>query len=161
MQPVIHGFLDVGIQVEIFVETKPKILIVEDDASQRLLYSEELKEQGYEPIAAKNGKEAMQILKKVKPDLIVLDIVMPVMDGMEALGRIIGRHKDIPIILYSSYPHYREDFMSWMADAYLTKSSDLTELKETVKDLLKKKRKGGKPLREGVGQNEDVKRKKT
>jgi two-component system response regulator (stage 0 sporulation protein F) len=143
------------------MEPKPKILIVEDDASQRLLYSEELKEEGYEPITAKNGKEAMQILKKIKPDLIVLDIIMPVMDGMEALGRIIGKHKDIPIILYSSYPHYKDDFMSWMADAYLTKSSDLTELKETIKNLLEKKRKGTKPIREGVIKDENVKGKKT
>jgi DNA-binding response OmpR family regulator len=120
-----------------------------------------LKEEGYEPITAKNGKEAMQILRKFKPDLIVLDIIMPVMDGMEALGRIIGKHKDIPIILYSSYPHYRDDFMSWMADAYLTKSSDLTELKETIKNLLAKKRKGTKPMREGVGKDKNVKRKKT
>jgi two-component system response regulator (stage 0 sporulation protein F) len=143
------------------VEPKVKILIVEDNASQRLLYSEELKEEGYEPITAKNGKEAMQILKKIKPDLITLDIIMPVMDGMEALGRIIGKHKDIPIILYSSYPHYKDDFMSWMADAYLTKSSDLTELKETIKILLEKKRKGMKPVREGGKQDENVKRKKT
>jgi two-component system response regulator (stage 0 sporulation protein F) len=84
-----------------------------------------------------------------------------VMDGMEALGRIIGKHKDVPIILYSSYPHYREDFMSWMADAYLTKSSDLTELKETIKNLLEKKMKSVKPKREGVRQDENVKRKKT
>jgi DNA-binding response OmpR family regulator len=143
------------------MEPKPKILIVEDDASQRLLYSEELKEEGYEPITVKNGKEAMQILKKIKPDLIVLDIIMPVMDGMEALGRIIGKHKDIPIVLYSSYPHYRDDFMSWAADTYLTKSSDLTELKETVRNLLEKKKKGVKLKREGVGQDENVKRKKT
>jgi CheY-like chemotaxis protein len=143
------------------METKPKILIVEDNASQRLLYSEELKEEGYEPVTAKNGKEAIQILKKLKPDLIVLDIVMPVMDGMEALGRIIGKHKDIPIILYTSYPDYRQDLMSWAADAYLTKSSDLTELKETIKNLLEKKRKGVKPMREGVGKDENVKRKKS
>jgi CheY-like chemotaxis protein len=142
------------------MEPKPKILIVEDDASQRLLYSEELKEEDYEPVTAKNGKEAIQILKKLKPDLIVLDIVMPVMDGMEALGRIIGKHKDVPIILYTSYPDCRQDFMSWVGDAYLTKSSDLTELKETIKNLLKK-RKGAKPTREGVGKNENVKRKKT
>lgn len=133
------------------MESKPKILIVEDDASQRLLYSEELGEEGYEPITAKNGKEAMQVLKKFKPDLIVLDIVMPVMDGMEALGRIIGKHKGIPIVLYSSYPHYKDDFMSWAADAYLTKSSNLTELKETIKNLLGKKKKGVKPMREGEG----------
>jgi two-component system response regulator (stage 0 sporulation protein F) len=123
------------------MKMKAKILIVEDDESQRLLYSEELKEEGYEPLLAKNGKEAIRVLKKIKPDLIVLDIVMPVMDGMEALGRIVGQHKDIPIILYSSYPHYKEDFMSWAADAYLTKSSDLTELKRMIRNLLEERRK--------------------
>jgi CheY-like chemotaxis protein len=68
----------------------PKILIVEDDECQRFLYSEELKEEDYDPILAKNGKEAMQFLRTMKPDLVVLDVVMPVMDGMEALGRMIG-----------------------------------------------------------------------
>jgi len=119
---------------------RAKILIVEDDESQRFLYSEELKEESYEPITAKNGKEAIRMLKDLKPDLIILDIVMPVMDGMETLGRIIGQYKDLPVILFSSYPHYREDFMSWAADAFLTKSSDLTELKQAVRNLLEKKR---------------------
>jgi DNA-binding response OmpR family regulator len=132
------------------MEARARVLIVEDDENQRLLYSEELKEEGYLPILAKNGKEAIRILKDFRPDLVVLDIVMPVMDGMEALGRIIGKYKDIPIILHSFYPHYRDDFMSWAADAYLIKSSDLTELKKTIKNLLEKKRKSVKPKREGV-----------
>jgi two-component system response regulator (stage 0 sporulation protein F) len=143
------------------MEPRTRVLIVEDDESQRLLYSDELKEEGYEPILAKNGKEAIRILKDFKPDLVVLDIVMPVMDGMEALGRTISKYKDIPIILYSSYPHYRDDFMSWAADAYLIKSSDLTDLKKTIKNLLEKKRKGVKLKREGGRQDENVKRKKT
>jgi two-component system response regulator (stage 0 sporulation protein F) len=117
---------------------RPKILIVEDDESQRLLYSEELKEEGYDPILAKNGKEAMQFLRTMKPDLVVLDVVMPVMDGMEALGRMIGRYRDVPIILHSSYPQYKEDFMSYAADAYVNKSSDLTDLKRVIGDLLKR-----------------------
>jgi len=117
---------------------RAKILIVEDDESQRFLYSEELREEGYDPVLAKNGKEAIQVLKTLKPDLIVLDIVMPIMDGMEALGRIISQHKDIPVVLYSSYSNYKQDFMSWAADAYLTKSSDLTELKRVIKSLLTK-----------------------
>jgi DNA-binding response OmpR family regulator len=141
------------------MEPKPKILIVEDDANQRLLYSEELKEEGYEPISAKNGKEAIRLLKDLKPDLIVLDIVMPVMDGMEALGRIIGKHKEVPVILHSSYPQYKEDYMSWAADAYLLKSSDLTELKETIKNLLGKRKKSRHP-REEVKKDEGTKRKK-
>jgi len=79
-------------------------------------------------------------LEKDKPDLVVLDIVMPKMDGMEALGRIIGKDKSIPVILHTSHPGYQEDFMSWAADAYILKSCDLSELKETVKNLLETKR---------------------
>jgi two-component system response regulator (stage 0 sporulation protein F) len=120
------------------MDPRPKILIVEDDASLRFLYSEELREEGYDPIVAKNGKEAIRVLKTFKPDLIVLDIVMPVMDGMEALGRMVGQNRDVPIILHTSYPHYRENFMSWAADAYLNKSSDLTELKRVIRDFLKR-----------------------
>ncbi len=118
------------------MESKPKILIVEDDESQRLLYCEELKEEGYHPIPVENGKEAIQLLRSFKPDLVVLDIVMPVMDGMETLGRIAGQHKDIPIILHTAYSKYQQDFMSWAADAYVIKSADLTELKGKIRDLL-------------------------
>jgi DNA-binding response OmpR family regulator len=121
---------------------KKKILLVEDEESLRLLYEEELKAEGYEVVTAGNGKEALQQLKGIKPDLIILDIVMPVMDGMETLGQIMGKKRNIPIIIHTSYPGYREDFMSWAADAYVAKSSDLRELKDTVRDLLKKGRKG-------------------
>jgi CheY-like chemotaxis protein len=117
-----------------------KILVVEDEESLRLLYEEELKSEGYEIITAQNGKEAIQQLETGNPDLIVLDIVMPVMDGMEALGRIVGKDRKIPIILNTSYTGYREDFMSWAADAYVTKSADLTELKEKIRELLKQGR---------------------
>jgi DNA-binding response OmpR family regulator len=119
-----------------------KILIVDDEESLRLYYEEELKAEGYDILIARNGREAIQQVEKGKPDLIVLDIVMPVMDGMETLGRIMGKKRNIPIIIHTSYPGYREDFMSWAADAYVAKSSDLRELKDTVRDLLKKGRKG-------------------
>ena len=121
---------------------KKKILLVEDEEGLRLLYGEELKAEGYEVIFASNGKEALRQLEADRPDLIILDIVMPVMDGMETLGQIMGRERKVPIIIHTSYPGYREDFMSWAADAYVAKSSDLRELKETVRDLLKKGRKG-------------------
>jgi two-component system response regulator (stage 0 sporulation protein F) len=117
---------------------KKKILIVEDEEGLRLLYEEELKAEGYEVLTAGNGKEAIQKLEEGKPDLIILDIVMPVMDGLEALGRIVGKERKIPIILHTSYPGYRQDFISWAADAYVTKSTDLDELKKKVKELLEK-----------------------
>ncbi len=119
---------------------KKKILVVEDEEGLRLLYQVELEAEGYQVITARNGKEAIQKLEEGKPDLIVLDIVMPVMDGMEALGKIVGKDRKIPIILNTSYSGYRDDFMSWVADAYVTKSSDLEELKAKVKELLEKSR---------------------
>jgi DNA-binding response OmpR family regulator len=73
-------------------------------------------------------------------DLIILDIIMPVMDGVEALGRIVGKDGKIPIILNTSYPEYRQDFMSWAADTYIIKSADLRELKARICELLGKPR---------------------
>ena len=117
---------------------KKKILVVEDEESLRLFYEEELMAEGYEVLTAGNGREAIQQLETGKPDLILLDIVMPVMDGMEALGRIVGKERKIPIILNTSYSGYQQDFMSWAADAYVTKSDDLTELKKKIRELLGK-----------------------
>ncbi len=114
--------------------------MVEDEEGLRLLYEEELKSEGYEVITARNGKEAIEKLEKEKPNLIILDIVMPVMDGMEALGKILGKDRKIPIILNTSYSGYQQDFMSWAADAYITKSPDLSELKNKVKELLERGR---------------------
>jgi CheY-like chemotaxis protein len=117
---------------------KKTILVVEDEESLRLLYEEELKVEGYEILTAKNGREAIRQLETGKPDLIILDIVMPVMDGMETLGRIVSQERKIPVILNTSYSGYRQDFMSWAADAYVAKSHDLTELKKKIRELLEK-----------------------
>jgi CheY-like chemotaxis protein len=117
---------------------KKKILVVEDEEGLRFLYKEELEAEGYQILTAANGREALQQLEEGKPDLIILDIVMPVMDGIEALGRFVGKERKIPIILNTSYSGYRQDFMSWAADAYVTKSVDLGELKDKVKELLEK-----------------------
>ena len=113
-----------------------KILVVEDDESQRLLYRDELTEAGYEVLLAANGKEALKRLVEAKPDLIILDIIMPEMDGMEVLGRIIREYRDIPIILNTAYSSYRDDFMGWAADRFVVKSADLAELKQKVRQIL-------------------------
>jgi len=114
-----------------------KILIVEDEESLRALYEEELKGEGYAVLTAANGKEAISQLEEGKPDLVILDIVMPVMDGMETIGRIIREHRDIPIILNTAYSSYKDDFMSWGAEAYVVKSADLGELKAKIREILR------------------------
>jgi two-component SAPR family response regulator len=80
------------------------------------------------------------MVKQQAPDLIILDIRMPRMDGLEAIGKIIEINKDIPIIINSAYPTYKDDFMSWAADAYVVKSYDLDSLKITIRDVLEKKK---------------------
>jgi len=116
------------------------LLIVDDETHQRMLYQEELSEEGYQIILASNGKEALEKVWEATPDLIVLDIRMPVMDGLEALGKIIGKERNIPVIIHSAYSSYKEDFMSWAADDFVVKSADLTELKRKIKDLLVRKK---------------------
>lgn len=113
-----------------------KILVVEDEQHQRELYAMELQDEGYEIDQASSGKEAVDKVRKVKYDLVVLDIRMPEMDGIEALGKILSRDKKIPIIIYTAYSNYKSNFMTWTADAYITKSSDLKELKDKIKEIL-------------------------
>ena len=115
------------------------ILLVEDDKNQRLLYEQELGLEGYEVITATNGKEALEKVQERQPDLIITDILMPKMDGLEAMSRIMCKHKGIPIIIYTAYSNYKSTFMSWAADAYIVKSSDLSELKDKIKELLTNK----------------------
>jgi len=126
---------------------KRKILVVEDEESLRRLCEEELREEGYEVITAEDGREALRKFREEKPDLVVLDIVMPRMDGIEALGQILGKDRTVPVILHTSHPRYQEEFMSWAADAYLLKSSGLAELKEKIRELLANNGQGRRPVR--------------
>ena len=116
-----------------------KILLVEDDANQAILYQQELEADGYEIAIAQNGREAVEMVEKEEPDLVVMDISMPGMDGIEAMGRILSEHNKLPVILNTAYASYKDNFLSWSADAYVIKSSDLSELKEAIKKLLEKR----------------------
>lgn len=83
---------------------KKKILIVEDDNFVAEVYFAKLTEMGYETILAQNGQEGLDALKKNKIDLVLLDILMPVMDGMEMLEEVKKNDewKNIPVILLTN-----------------------------------------------------------
>ena len=115
---------------------KRKILVVDDEENIRLLFKEELEEEGYEVDTASNGLEALEKVKVAPFDVIVLDIKMPVMDGIQALNAIKNVHKDQPVILCSAYGEFKQDLSSWVSDGYVVKSADTRELKETIKEIL-------------------------
>ena len=113
-----------------------KILVVDDEESIRLLYKEELEEDGFSVEVAKNGEEALEKVSLFKPDLITRDIKMPGMDGIETLKRIRDLNRKLPIIMCSAYGEYRQDLTTWASDAYIVKCADLSELKTTICRLL-------------------------
>ncbi len=112
------------------------ILVVDDDDPIRRLIELELKDDGYQVLTASNAQDALKLVQAEPLDLVILDIRMPGMDGLEALPRILGLKEGLKVILNTAYSQYQDSFMSWAADAYIIKSADLTELKAKVKELL-------------------------
>ena len=113
-----------------------KILLVEDEPHLLELYQEELQDEGYEVMSTMDGEEAILLTKKNLPDLVVLDIKIKKLHGLEVLKKIKEFNKDLPVVLNSAYETFKSDFSSWIADAYLIKSSNLAELKEKIAELL-------------------------
>jgi len=118
---------------------KKRLLIVDDEPNLRTLYEAEFTGDGYEVALAGSGPEAIDCVKEKQPDLVIMDIRMPGMDGIEAMGEILSQDNQLPVIINSAYSHYKENFMSWSADAYVVKSADMTELKNKVAELLEDK----------------------
>lgn len=115
---------------------EPKtVLVVDDEANQRELYAEELKLEGYNVLCAANGREALEAVRTQSPDLVILDINMPGMDGLDTLNQLLEINARLPVIINTAYASYQDSFTSWSANAYVVKSGDLTELMNKVKEL--------------------------
>src|SRR5438128_8818956 len=83
---------------------KPKILIVEDNSDVRRLFAIGLNQRGFEVKLAANGAEAVERIASEKPDVILLDWLMPLMDGSEVIARITNGATAVPIIVISGQP---------------------------------------------------------
>lgn len=112
------------------------ILVVEDEAYLRDLYADELKDAGFEVRPVSTGMEAIECVMKERPGLVVLDIMLPDMSGLRVLEEIKVYDKTIPVILNSAYAVYRADFISWMADDYVVKSSNIAELISKIRQYI-------------------------
>ena len=115
---------------------RAKILVIEDEKNLRLLYQQEFEQDGFEVATAANASEGLAMIEAVRPDLVVMDIRLPGMDGLEAMSRLLDKHPRIPVVLNSAYSSYKDSFMSWSADAYVVKSADTGELRMRVRELL-------------------------
>ena len=118
--------------------TKTKILVVDDEENIRLLYGEELREEGYEVETARDAYEADEKVAAFHPDLITLDIKMPGIDGIEYLRKFREAGNTTPVVLCTAYSDYKKDFKIWASEAYVVKSFNLDQLKATIKEVLEK-----------------------
>lgn len=118
-----------------------KILAVDDEKHIVKLVQVNLERQGYEVVTANDGKEALQKVEEEHPDLLVLDVMMPYMDGFEVLQNLRRNPstRDIPVIMLTAKAQDADVFKGWQSgvDCYLTKPFNPMELISFVKRIFK------------------------
>ena len=124
---------------------KARLLLVEDDVTMVKMYQKKFLAEGYEVVTAYDGEEGLKKVKEVKPDLVILDVMMPKLDGLAVfkLMKAEPATKDIPVILLTNFDQKDAIYESFTLEAveYLIKS-DVTpaQVVQKVEELLKKKK---------------------
>jgi DNA-binding NtrC family response regulator len=113
-----------------------RVLFVDDDQSLLFLYRRVFTRMGYETFTAPSAEGALEVIQDQELDAVVVDVRLGgEKDGLDLLARIQERRR-IPSIINTAYASYRRTFLSWAADTYVVKSSDLTELAEALHRLV-------------------------
>ncbi len=118
-----------------------KLLIIEDEKRISRFLELELKHEGYEIIAAFDGRTGLDLVNNEKPDLIILDLMLPVMSGIEVCRRIRQSKNDVPIIMLTAKDDVSDKVMGldMGADDYMTKPFAIEELLARVRVAIKRK----------------------
>ncbi len=128
------------------MEKKPLVLLVDDNKEFREIWSLKLKNSGFDVLEAENGKEALEILKTQKPDVVLLDILMPEMDGVETFFAIKNNPetKDLKILFITNMDDLNEELGNYHkkiageigAVDYIRKGADLNDLVDKLKGIV-------------------------
>lgn len=113
---------------------KRAVLVVDDDESLRELVRTVLVEAGYEVRTAPNGRAALSLVAAMPPDVVLMDVNMPVLDGLTTCRLLRGdtRTRAVPVVIMSSQPVPREQLATCHVDRFLPKPFDLTRLVDEV-----------------------------
>jgi two-component system alkaline phosphatase synthesis response regulator PhoP len=122
------------------MDTQRTVMVVDDNPDIITIVKTILEGKGYNVLSASGGQELLSLLKNQKPDLIILDIMMPEMDGLEVLGRLKGvtETASIPVILLTAKVQYEDVLGGYKlgADYYITKPFTSTQLVNGINLLL-------------------------
>ena len=112
------------------------LLFVDDEEGLLELYGAAFRREGFRVELASTLAKAKELMGAACVDLVVLDIRLMEGSGLALLREIKATWPSMPVVLNTAYARYQDDFASWLADAYVVKSSDLDELKRTVRACL-------------------------
>jgi DNA-binding NtrC family response regulator len=112
------------------------ILIMDEDQAIRMLYAEALSEEGYEVITCGDVAGLMELISSKRPDLVVMEVLLKNCDGLDLLQDISHAFRDLPVILCTACPAFREDLRSLAAHGFVVKGSNLKALKAMIQDVL-------------------------
>ncbi|MDQ3956695.1 MAG: response regulator [Actinomycetota bacterium] len=118
--------------------SKLKVLVADDEPALRKLLKTNMELEGYDTLEASNGKEVLDAVRRENPDIILLDIMMPVMDGWEVLTELAANPEySSKVILVSAKASDDAQLQGWElgADEYITKPFDLDALLERVREV--------------------------
>jgi len=118
--------------------TMKKILIVDDQYGIRVLLSELFKKEGYQTLQAANGMTAIELVKQECPDLVILDLKMPGMDGLEVFKNLKKLNEGVQVIFMTAYGELQlvQEFMKLGAITHFAKPFDIEEVCRTVKRVV-------------------------
>ena len=121
-------------------KTEKTLLLVEDTEDNRFMMRRLLEMEGYRVVEARNGEEAVKVAKDEKPALILMDLSLPIIDGLAAtkLIRRIPEFKDVPIIAVSAHDtaDFQQEALTAGCNSYITKPIDFGELENLITELL-------------------------
>ncbi|MFQ5604090.1 MAG: response regulator [bacterium] len=121
--------------------SKPKILVVDDDERILFAFNELLEKEGYESIEARDGAEALKKFETEQPQVVLLDLAIPIIDGFEALKEIKKKNEMIPIIVITGQgtQHSAEEVLKQGAFEYLTKPVSIKKIRKVIRKALSRK----------------------
>lgn len=119
---------------------KRKVLVVEDDAAIAKLLAYNLEKEGYEPLLAKDGETAVALFRSRKPRVVLLDLMIPKVDGLEVCRLIRGTDRSVPILMLTAKSGEVDKIvgLEMGADDYVTKPFSVREVMTRIKTLLRR-----------------------
>ena len=119
------------------VKTKKRVLVVDDEAAILRIIGTSLRLMGYDVISTGSGKDALKLSETEKPDIMLLDIFMPGMDGLEVLGTLRKTSK-MPVIVFSAHSSSREDALRLGAGDFVAKPFTPEQMGKKISAVLEK-----------------------